>query len=599
MKHEFEKIKDAFQKLNFILTREQKKYSVIVFVMSMVAAVLEMLGVSIIIPLIQAFVSIDTLAQQPYIVPFVEIFHLETMNEIIVFVCVSIIVIYIIKNLYSAFYIWVSNKFSCKIMRELSVRILSTYMKQGYSFFVNNNSARLLRGLGADVSSVYTVISQTFNFISKVLTILCISLFIVMETPGMAIYLIVLVVVCFTLTQLIFRKPMQKYGKSAREYTYKCNQASLEAIQGSKEVLVTNRQNYFINQYRTCMEGANRSSIRMAIGATVPAYLIEAVCITGLMLAVAIQMINSDNAYELLGQMAMIAVAAFRILPSLGGMLSAVNSLVYNAPGLNAAYETLAMVRGLEDANDNDSLQREGEKEVKFENELTLSHVTFSYPNSKEKVIDDLSMTIKKGTSVAFIGTSGAGKTTLSDIILALLKPQSGEILMDGMNIEDLGGTWNKIIGYVPQSVYMTDSSIRRNIAFGIEEEKIDDDKVWQALEMAQLKDFVKRQPIQLDSMVGEWGVKFSGGQRQRIAIARALYGEPDILVLDEATAALDTETETAVMESIEALQGYKTLIIVAHRLTTIRNCDVIYEIKDGKAIRREKNEIFSDISEG
>ena len=198
--------------------------------------------------------------------------------------------------------------------------------------------------------------------------------------------------------------------------------------------------------------------------------------------------------------------------------------------------------------------------------------------------------------AIAFIGASGAGKTTLADIILNLLEPQQGEITMDGYNIKKLKGQWNKIVGYVPQSVYLTDASIRRNIAFGVEESEIDDDRVWKALEMAQLKPFVEELSGKLDTVVGEWGVQFSGGQRQRVAIARALYGEPDILILDEATAALDNETENAVMEAIDALQGIKTMIIVAHRLTTIRNCDKIYEIKDGQAIERRKEDIFGNI---
>lgn len=593
MKKELAKIKDALTKLSFILSVQQKRYSLLLFVMSIFAALFEMLGVSVILPLMQAFTSPGTLAKEPYVAPFVKLFHLETPGQIIACVCIGVIIIYLLKNMYSALYVWVSVKFSNKIMRELSVRILSAYMKQGYSFFVNHNSAQLLRGLGADVQSVYTIITQGFSFISKALTILCITVFIIIQTPAMAVYLLCLVAFCFLLTQVIFRKPMQKYGKIAREYAFRSNRASLEAIQGSKEVLVTNRQEYFINEYLDCIKGSNKANIRLAMGSSVPANIIEAICIAGLMIAVALQIIYKGNSIELLRQVATIAVAAFRILPSLGGMLSSMNALVYHAPALSAAYDTLYMVKELEKETQDNASNGETEKKYNFEREITLSHVSFAYPRSKEKIIDDLNMIIPKGTSVAFIGTSGAGKTTLSDIILALLKPQEGAVLMDGINIEKVGREWHRIIGYVPQSIYMTDSTIRRNIAFGVKESEIDDRKVWKALEMAQMKEFVEKLPQGLDTPVGEWGVQFSGGQRQRIAIARALYGEPDILVLDEATAALDTETETAVMEAIEALQGYKTLIIVAHRLTTIRNCDAIYEIAAGKAILRNKKDVF------
>lgn len=593
MKNEFAKIKDAFHKLSFILTKEQKFYGVIVFLMSMISAILEMGGVSILIPLLNAFLSPDTLLEQFYIAPFVEIFHLQDTKQVIVFICIIMVFLYIIKNVYAAFNVWVSAKFSCKIMRELSLRILSAYMKQGYSFFLVNNSARLLRGVSSDVSSVYTIVSGLFGLVNKCLTMLCLAVLSIVVTPELAFFLLVLIIFCFAITQLIFRKPMQKYGKLAREYSYKCNQASLEAIQGCKEVLVTHRQNYFVNQYEKCMIESNKASVKMSMGASSPAYIIEAICITGLMSAVAIQMLTLDNGFKLLGQLAVLAAAAFRMLPTLGGILSSLNSLVYNAPALSAAYNTLYMVKELENNDISGESVKEEISNKNFEKELVLSHVTFLYESRDLKVIDDLNMTIKKGMSVAFIGSSGAGKTTLADLILALLKPQNGKILMDGINIEDLKGRWNQIIGYVPQSIYMTDSTIRRNIAFGIADNEIEDEKIWQALEMAQMKDFVSNLPEKLDSFVGEWGVQFSGGQRQRIAIARALYTNPDILVLDEATAALDTETETAVMEAIDALQGIKTLIIVAHRLTTIRNCDIIYEIKDGKAVERKKEEIF------
>lgn len=595
MYKEWAKVKDAFRKLLFILTKEQKRYGIYILLMALISASLEMLGVSVLVPLLQAFLSPDTLAQQPYIKPLVILFSLNSANEIIICVCVGIIVIYIMKNIYNVLYVWASAKYSCKVMRELSVRILSAYMKQGYTFFLENNSARLLRGLGADVSSVYSIVSQMFGLFCKLLTIICLSALIVVMSPSLSILVLILVVFCFVLSQVIFRKPMKKYGNMAREYQFGCNRASLEAIQGSKEVLVLNRQKYFINEYEKCMIGSNRASIKMSLGAASPAYIIEAVCVSGLMAAVVFQMLVVDNPYELLSQLSILAVAAFRILPSLGGALSSVNAIVYSAPALNAAYDTLYMVKDIENIEDAANYESDC-TEIRFKEKLQLVDIYFKYQSRDEMVINGVNITIEKGTSVAFIGSSGSGKTTLSDIILSLLKPQRGQILMDGIDVEKLGGKWNRIIGYVPQSIYMTDATIRRNIAFGIAEEEIDDEKVWKALEMAQLKEFVEKLPMKLDSLVGEWGVQFSGGQRQRIAIARALYMEPEILVLDEATAALDTETETAVMEAIEALQGYKTLIIVAHRLTTIRNCDKIYEIKDGKAILRKKEEIFGSV---
>ena len=224
---------------------------------------------------------------------------------------------------------------------------------------------------------------------------------------------------------------------------------------------------------------------------------------------------------------------------------------------------------------------------------LELKNISKSF--GTRKIIDKLNLSLDQGDILSIIGPSGAGKTTLSDLILGLYSPQSGKITMDGTDIEEIGDNWHRITGYVPQSVYLSDASIRRNVAFGIEEDKIDDDKVWKALEMAQLKPFVEELKEGLDTRVGEWGVKFSGGQRQRVAIARALYSDPDVLIMDEATAALDNETEKAVMESIEALQGLKTLVIVAHRLTTVKKCDEIYEIIGGKAVLKSKEEVFGN----
>lgn len=595
MINEIRKVKDALGKLFFILNREQKLYCVLVFIMSLIAAAIETVGVSVIVPVVQVVISADTIMEQSYLRPIIELFHLNTNKEVILFVCIGVGIVYIIKNLYSLVYTWASARFSNKIRRELAVRILQTYMDQGYIFFVENNSSRLIRGISSDVISVQAVISGFFSFICKALIILCMTLFIIIQTPVIAIGILCLVIFCFAISQLIFRKPMRRFGVSSREYSFRASQASLEAIQGHKEILVFGRQDHFVNEYLKNMIGYNKAEVQMSVASAAPSFLIEAICIIGLLVIVAVQSIASGGSSNLLTQMITIALAALRILPALGTLLGNVNAIVFNAPGLTAASDTLHMVNDLDKKKDSKKEEaKECHRDVHFEKELVLSHVSYAYPGTEKNVINDLSMSITKGTSVGLIGTSGAGKTTLADIVLGLLKPQNGEILMDGISIEMLGEEWHHIIGYVPQSIYMTDASIRKNVAFGIDEDLIDDDKIWKALEMAQIKEFVEGLAEGIHTKVGEWGVQLSGGQRQRIAIARALYNEPDIIVLDEATAALDNETENAVMESIEALQKVKTLIIVAHRLTTIRKCDVIYEITDGKAVKRDKEEVLS-----
>ena len=593
MINEIRKVKDAIGKLLFILNREQKLYCILIFFMSLIAALIETVGVSVIIPVVQVVISADELMKQPYIRPVMELFHLNTSTEVVLFVCICVGIVYIIKNAYSFLYTWASAKFSNKIRRELAVRVLQTYMKQGYIFFVENNSSRLIRGISSDVNSVQAVITSLFSSICKVLIIICMTLFIIIQTPVIALGILCLVIFCFAISQVVFRKPMRRFGVSSRDYSFRASQASLEAIQGHKEILVFGRQDYFVNEYLKNMIGYNKAEVQISVASAAPSFLIEVICMIGLLTIVAVQSIMTGGDESLLTQMVTIALAALRILPALGALLGNVNSIIFHAPGLNAASDTLHMVNELDrEGKINREQAKEAYGDIHFNKELILSHVSYAYPKTQKNVIDDLSMTITKGTSVGFIGTSGAGKTTLADIILGLLKPQNGEILMDGVSIETVGDAWHHIIGYVPQSIYMTDASIRRNVAFGIDEALIDDDKVWKALEMAQIKEFVEGLSEGIDTKVGEWGVQLSGGQRQRIAIARALYNEPDIIVLDEATAALDNETESAVMESIEALQKVKTLIIVAHRLTTIRKCDVIYEVIDGKAIMRSKEEV-------
>ena len=292
---------------------------------------------------------------------------------------------------------------------------------------------------------------------------------------------------------------------------------------------------------------------------------------------------------EYIPQLAVFAVAAFRLLPSVGRINEHMSATLYSAPSLDLIYHDLKEVEELP------QLAEKSDKEWKFQNILKIKNVSYHYPDGEENVIEKASFEIRRGSSVAFVGQSGAGKTTMVDIILGLLTPQMGKITADGMDIEKNITVWQREIGYIPQTIYLSDDTIRNNIAFGIPEEEIDEAAVEAAVEGAQLSEFVESLPNGLDTCVGDRGVRLSGGQRQRIGIARALYHNPEILVLDEATSALDNDTEASVMEAIDNLKGEKTMIIIAHRLTTIKNVDHVFEVADGKVVERDKAEVLKN----
>lgn len=589
------KTKDLLRKLNFMLTSRQKKYAVLVLVMSMAAALLETVGVAVVMPVLDMMLDIRGVRTRWYMEPFVRLFQLDTDGKIIWFVCLGVVGIYIVKTLYFVFYTWVSTKYSYMVQRELSVRMMEAYMKQGYQFFLDHNTAWLLNGVSNDTASIYNGLKSIFTCVTKLLTVLCIVVYIMMQSVRMALVLMLLAALCLVGIQLIYRKPMSRNGIRRREILCEMNQYAVEAIQGHKEVLVMNKQKFFANAYEEARARYSRAAAAVDMGTSVPSFLIEVVCVAGVLVAVAVEMGRTANPDALITQMSSIAIGAFRILPALGAVTSGINMIVASMPHLNACYEMVKLVAGLEKKDEGKTERRDKYGQAEFQKELALRSVTFRYPSGEENILENVDFTVKKGEAVALIGPSGAGKTTTSDIILALLKPTSGKVLMDGINVEDLGDRWNRIIGYVPQFTYIIDDSIRHNIAFGEKEKSIDDGQIWRCLEIAQLDEFVRTLPEGLETMVGERGVRFSGGQRQRLAIARALYRDPDILVLDEATASLDNETEAEFMRAIEALQGTKTLIIVAHRLTTVRSCDAIYEVNDRKIVKKDKAEIFGE----
>ncbi|HOO80429.1 MAG TPA: ABC transporter ATP-binding protein [Lachnospiraceae bacterium] len=587
-------IGDILHKLNYIMNRKQKQQYVLVTAAAFVGSMWELLGVTTVLPFIESIMTPEKMTEKWYVNFLVRIFHPQSNLDMITMLGVLIICVYILKNIYLMFSSYVQAWYSTGVQRDLSIKMSNTFLHSSYLFHLNVNSAVLIRSINQDVVGVFAVFFYLFRILAEVFTIVAISVYIIYLDPILAISLVGILGSCMLILFFGLKKLVKRFGRIGQDCDGKMLQYLTQAFNGIKEIMVMNRQEYFQQSFSKSCTLSAKAAKRNNFLNVIPVNIYEVVCIGGLIGIVIIRLHMNVDVAEFITKLAIIAVAAFRLFPAVSRLTTNLNAIMYNRPRLDSMYDMLKTI----ECEDDYKLKDIDESKVialKFENELSINKITWKYPSGQEAVLQDLSLCIQKGQSIALIGPSGAGKTTLADVILGLLNPQKGHILLDGVDVYDNLPGWSKIIGYVPQAVYLTDDNIRNNVAFGIYEDQIDEDKVWKALEEAQLADFVRHLEEGLNTMVGERGVRLSGGQRQRIAIARALYENPEILVLDEATSALDTETETAVMESIDSLHGSKTMIIVAHRLTTIRNCDAIYEIKDGVAIRRNKEEIVGE----
>lgn len=591
----FTSLKDIIYKTQYILNKKQKKAALLTFFVLLLSAFVELLGISCVLPFLQIIISPEKLLGNKIIVSICKFLNISTnTTSLVLLIGLFVIVVYFIKNIYLLFSVYVQNRFSTMCQRDISTMMLRSYMKQDYTFFVETNSSVILRGINADVDGLYSIIQNLFRLIAEILTAILIGTFLLLTDFNMAIIFIVLALFCVVLVNVLFRNRIKEYGIKRLAVGKECNKASLQAVMGIKEIMAANRTDYFVRRYNLAAEKRKRILLGQSFINAIPSKLIEIVCVTGLILLVCVQNTSGREMDTFIPQLGTFAVAAFRMLPTISNVSVCFSNLFFFRPSLESVYNNISSARIRMDTHQVGMTTKKENENKDDSDYVKVSNVNYRYPNSESNVLENLSLSIGKGEAIAIIGTSGAGKSTFVDVFLGLLEPQKGSIFLNDKRTTYLSEEWFDKIGYVPQAVYLLDDTIKNNVAFGIEEEYVDEALVWEALENAQLKEFVEGLPKKLDTIVGERGIKFSGGQRQRLSIARALYMKPSILVLDEATSALDTETESAVMDSINMLKGNLTLIIVAHRLSTISNCDTIYEIKDGKAIKRDKREVLS-----
>lgn len=521
-------------------------------------------------------------------------FPFGNTTNFLAFIAAAIIFVYIFKN---AFLVWQKSyiyKYSYNLQKEISEKLLSAFMHMPYSFFLNVNIAELQRTLLIDTDYFSKAVIHTLELLSEVFV--CVTLCFYLFTVSHSISLIVVCILLIFMTAFIKVSKMitRNISKKSQIYSTAIQKDINQSFGGVKEIKVLGREQTFIDDYSHVLVGYTRTQRIMRLLGIVPKYVIEAGSMTGMLLAIILKMYFGRSDFQaFIPQLGVFAVAAFRLMPSVGRINEHYNAIIEAGPSVDVIYRYVREVDGQEYGQDTSVIQ---DPKWRLQEGLHICHISYAYPNTTVNVIDDVTFDIPKGKTVAFIGSSGAGKSTMADLILGVLTPQRGVISADDLNIDKNLRTWQQEVGYIPQTIYLSDDTIRNNIAFGIPTEHIDEGAVRRAAERAQLTDFIESLPDGFDTVVGDRGVRLSGGQRQRIGIARALYHDPEVLFLDEATSALDNETEMAVMEAIDGLRGEKTLIIIAHRLTTIRNADQVYEIKDGKVYLRDKQDVLRDI---
>lgn len=586
---DIKKLGEIIKDISYVLTQRQKLQCIILLILIIAGSFMDTLGVAMVWPFAQALMHPRQLEDNSYLAVVLDGCGIDSSEEIVLFTGVVLMAIYIAKNIVLAFIAYKRTALRWNMQRELQVRMLESYMTRPYTYYLDMNTGSVLTGLVNDVNNFYIVLEGLFNFFSYAITVIMIGIGLCIFDFLMAMLMLLVVGCCFLGVTVLFRKLLDGAGQRQRAANAETYKYASQSIIGIKEIFVMRCKGFFVRKYDEAIRKSTKENVRFFFLNSCPRLIIETFCICFIVLAICIRYASGNVDEMFMSKMAVFIVAAFRILPLIASINNVANSLVFYRTGVRNTYNNI----------------KEAEKYIAEEQayiynrtvgvnitsvsddkkNLEIKNIRWRYPGADREVLKGLSFTVKNKKSVAIIGASGAGKTTVSDIVMGLYKPQKGTVRFAGEDIYAMPDQWAKMVGYVPQSLFLIDDTIRANITFGVDEKNIDDNKIWDAIKKAQLKAYVKDLPQGLDTVVGERGIKLSGGQRQRIAIARALYRDPEILIFDEATSALDNETERAVMEAIDSLQGTKTMIIIAHRLSTIRNCDVVYEIKDGVAV--------------
>lgn len=575
----------TLKKLLSLLDGKQKAAFPLILLMMFIETLFEAIGISLIVPLVSAIMDENIVDDNPVVAAFCSIFQINSQRTFIICCIASLIAVFVVKNIFMLIECLVRNNFIYKARHIVQRKIFSSVLNRPYGCFLNAQSGEIMREVTDDCDRTFSLFGSLMDVCANFILVICITVVLMLINPSMTIVAIVMMAVLSFVLIVLVRPTLKKQGGIFLKYATRYYKNILEAVQGIKTVKITKSRQYFYEEFRKNGEKVVEAGRKRVVINRIPYAVTECVCVSSVLIYVLIQYLNEVDITVLIPAIGAFAFASLKLIPSVRMIINAYYAIAYNEEAVDKVVGNVIRI------NDCDS-----EKPVemlKLKNQIELRNVTYQYPNSDRKILDHASLTIPVGKSVGIMGLSGIGKTTSVDVLLGLLSPQEGCIAFDGREVDINIDNYPIQIGYVPQSLFILNDTIRSNVAFGVPEDEIRDDVVWDVIKTAQLDDFVNALPDGIHTDIGENGVRISGGQRQRIGIARALYRDPDLLIFDEATSSLDLKTEASVLDAIESLHGKKTILVIAHRPQTVEKCDHIYKMVDGKFVYDERKDIF------
>jgi ABC-type multidrug transport system fused ATPase/permease subunit len=571
-----------FKRIYNLLNIKQKYKFFIQFILMIIGMIFETMGLGLLLPALSIMSNDKFLAENKIIIYYANKLNLNNQQQIIVSIFLILIIINFIKMIVMTFVVYKQSSFIYNIQAHFSKKLFAGYLNQPYNFHLERNSAQLIKNVIMLISQLTTIMSAILTLLTEFLILTGVTIFLFYIQPLGTL----LVISLFVLTTFIFHLSTRNLLKSLG-FNFSINekmriQHIQQGLGAAKDLKILGREKNFIDKYSFYNTSSSRIGQKQQTLLALPRLVLEFMSVATISI-LSLYLINSNgNLSTILPMIGLFAAAAIRLMPSVNRIMTSLQAIKYGDSQITELQNEIDIIKQNENINSKTEI-------FNFKNIIEINNLYFSYNNTDLYVLNGINVNVKFGSTIGFIGTSGAGKTTLIDLILGLHKPSSGQIKVDGNNIYTNLRGWQNQIGYVPQSIFLTDDTLKNNIAFGLDDNDIDEKALNHAIKYAQLESFINDLPEGLSTNVGERGVRISGGQKQRIGIARALYHNPTVLIFDEATSALDNSTEIAFVNAIKNLAGLKTIIIIAHRLTTIEHCDYVYKLDNGKIISEGK----------